>query len=147
MVRVDDWRHGENGPVAVIDDGVNGRVTNDVQVAAQMLVLLVKLHHLFASHLLGLVQRGKLDLIRWQSLVGKRTLDGVQIVGSNGDEGTLSCKVLVQLVLKSNERLISGLGELDVPQDGAGEVGAYLGSLQEELVNCLREWEDDIPLA
>lgn len=94
----------------------------------------VELHHFFSVHLLGLVERSKLDVLRRQGLVGERAFDRVQIVGSDGDKGALSCKVLVKLVLEGNERLIARFGEFDIPQDGTGEVGSYLRSLGGVLV-------------
>lgn len=94
----------------------------------------IKLHHFFSVHLLSLVKRSKLDVLRRQGLVGERALDRVQIVGSDGNKSALSCKVLVKLVLEGNERLIARFGELDIPQDGTGEVWSYLRSLGGVLV-------------
>lgn len=90
------------------------------------IIYLVKLHHFLASHLLGLVQGRELDLIRRQGLIGEGTLDGVQVMGTDGDKGTLSSKVLVQLVLESDEGFVAGLCEVDIPEDGAREVGSDL---------------------
>lgn len=40
VVRVDNRRHGQHGSVAVIDDGVDGGVANDVKVATEVLIFL-----------------------------------------------------------------------------------------------------------
>lgn len=40
MVTVDDGRQRENSPLRVVDDGIYRRVTDDVQIATEMLVLL-----------------------------------------------------------------------------------------------------------
>ena len=42
MVTIDDWRQRANGPLRVIDNGVNGRVADNVEVFAQVLVFLFK---------------------------------------------------------------------------------------------------------
>lgn len=79
---------------------------------------LVVFHHLLSSHLLCLVQGSKLDVLRREGFVSEWALDGVQVVGSNGDECALSRKVLMEFVLESDEGLIARLGEVDVPQNG-----------------------------
>lgn len=76
---------------------------------------LVEGHQLLTIHLLGLVQRDKLDVLGRQSLVGERALNGVQIVGPDRDQSSLARQVLVKLVLKGDEGLIASLVELDVP--------------------------------
>lgn len=47
-------------------------------------------------------------------------------MGSDGDEGSVSGQVLVQLVLQGDEGVVAFGGELDVAQDGAGNVGSDL---------------------
>lgn len=91
---------------------------------------LVEVHQLLAIHLLGLVQRDKLDVLGGQSLVGEGALDGVQIVGTNRNQGALARQVLVQLILKGNEGLIASLVELDTSEDGTGHVRSDLGGLK-----------------
>jgi len=91
---------------------------------------LVESHQLLAIHLLGLVQWDKLDVLRGQSLVGKGALDSVQIVGTDRDQGALARQVLVQFILKGNERVIASLVELDAPENGAGHVRPDFGGLK-----------------
>ena len=126
VVAVDDGRQGADGLVGVEDDGVDGLVADDVQVAAEVLVGLVELHQLLAVHLLGLVEGHEADVLGGLGLVREGALDGVEIVGADGDKGSLAGQVLVQLVLQADEGLVSLGGELDVAQDGAGDVGADL---------------------
>ena len=90
---------------------------------------LVELHHLLAVHLFRLVQGSELDVLRGKGFVGEGSLDGVQIMGANGDQSTLSCEILVELVLEGNEGLVACLGELDVSQNGAREVRSDLRRL------------------
>ena len=82
----DDGRHAENFPSARVDDGEDGRVSNDVEELGEVFVglgiissvsrptksgestYLEQRHHLLSSVLLRLVQRGELDVLRRQSL-------------------------------------------------------------------------------
>lgn len=64
---------------------------------------LIESHQFFTVHLLRLVQRDEVDLLWRESLIGEWSLDGVQIVRSNGHQRPLAGKILVQLVLKSDE--------------------------------------------
>lgn len=91
-----------------------------------MAVVFVKGHEGLASELLGLVQGDELEVPGRQCLVCEGTLDGVQVVGSDGHERSLASQVLVELVLQRNEGLVSILGELDVAEDGARHVGPDL---------------------
>ena len=146
VVSVDDRRQRQNGAVCVVNDGVDGRIPDDVQVAAKVLVLLlwgqlhgssgafvstnlVKLHKLLRVHLLCLVERDELNLLRLESLVCEGALDRchllvvarkpmlvpptIEIVCSDGDQCTLASQVLVQLVLERNEGVVARLCEGD----------------------------------
>lgn len=130
VVAVDDGRQRADGLVGVEDDGVDGLVADDVQVAAEVLVGLVELHQLLAVHLLGLVEGDEADVLGGEGLVGEGALNGVEVVGADGDEGSLPGQVLVKLVLEADEGLVSLGSELDVAQDGAGDVGADLFALR-----------------
>ena len=81
---------------------------------------LVEVHQLLTIHLLGLVKRGELDVLRGERLVGERSLDSVEIVGADGHEMSLTRQVLVELILQGNEGFIARLVELDVAEDGTG---------------------------
>jgi hypothetical protein len=90
---------------------------------------LVKNHQLLSRVLLLLVQRRKLDLLRRQRLVTNRPgRDLVQIVRSDGDEGTFAREVGVELVLEVDKGGVVELVELDVAEDRGGEVRADLGN-------------------
>lgn len=149
VVAVDDRGQGADSALRVIDHRVHGRVANDVQVLAQLLVLLwfvrkysrvnttamvcntyfVESHQFLTIHLLGLVKGDKFDVRGRKSLVGERPLDGIQIVGTNGDQGSLTGQILVKLVLQGNERLIASLVELDTSEYGTRHVGPDLRGL------------------
>ena len=49
---------------------------------------------------------------------------------TDGDEGALPREVLVQLVLESDEGLVSGLVEVDIAEYGPREVGADASGLR-----------------
>jgi hypothetical protein len=91
---------------------------------------LVEGHQLLAIHLLGLVQRDELDVLGGLSFVGEGALDGVQIMGTDRDQSPLARQVLVQFILKGNERLIASLVELDTAENGTGHVRSDLGGLE-----------------
>jgi len=62
-----------------------------------------------------LVQWNELDLFWRKSFIRERSFDRVKIVRSYRDKRPLPGQILMQFVLQSNERLVSGFGELDVP--------------------------------
>lgn len=41
VVAVYDWRHGTDRSVRIEDDGVDGRISNNVKVAGEVLVILI----------------------------------------------------------------------------------------------------------
>ena len=86
---------------------------------------LIKLHHLNRIHRLGLVQRHELYFFGGQCLVRERSLYCVQIMCAYCNKRPLSSKVLMQLILQSNKRLISCLCKLDVAQDRPGNERSY----------------------
>lgn len=56
------------------------------------------------------------------------SLNGIEVVGSDGDELPVSAEVGMQLVLEVNERLVAGSGErLLEPEDSSSEEGPDLG--------------------
>ncbi len=57
-----------------------------------------------------------MNLLRRQCLIREGSLQGVQIMCPNCYQCPLAREVLVELVLKSDEGLVSCLGEFDVPQ-------------------------------
>jgi len=149
VISVNDGRKRAHDLIGVEDDGVDRLVPNDVEVAPEMLVRLVECHHFFAVHLLRLVQGREVDILWWQSLIRERSLDCVEIMGADPaqsqsedciyafpgssnysrHEGSLSCQVLVKLILQADEGLICCLGKLEVPEDRAGDVRSDFGRL------------------
>lgn len=136
VVAVDDGGQGQDLTVLVVDDGVDGRVTDDGQELSEMLVVFVEGHQLLAVHALLLVQGGELNLLGGQGLVGEGTLDGVEIVGSNGDQSTLPANVHVELILQVDEVLVVQLGELDIPENSGDSEGANGSGL------IIQHWRD-----
>jgi len=140
VVAVDDRGERADDLVGIKNDGVDRLVPNDAEETTKMLVRLVEGHQLLSVHLLGLVQGDEADVLRRQSLVCERALDGVEVVCTNAlchvlvnespavrldnsrYEGTLPRQILVKLVLQANEGLVRGLGKLEVPKDRAGHV-------------------------
>jgi hypothetical protein len=94
-----------------------------------MKMYLVKSHQFLTVHLLGLVKGDKFDVLGRESLVGEGTLDGVQVVSTNGDQGSLTGQILMKLVLQGNERLVASFVELHTSEDGTGHKGPDLSGL------------------
>lgn len=84
VVTVDDGRQRADSSVGIVNYWVDRGVTDDMEILAQLLVLLleslallrfqwlkyestclVEGHQLLSIHLLGLVQRGELDILGW----------------------------------------------------------------------------------
>lgn len=85
-----------------------------------MKMYLVKSHQFLTVHLLGLVKGDKFDVLGRESLVCEGALDSVQVMGTNGDQGSLTGQILMKLVLQGNERLVASLVELHTSEDGTG---------------------------
>ena len=106
-----------------------------------MLVLLVHGHHRRPVILDRLVERSELDLLRPPRLVADLARgDLVEVVRADSDEGALAGEVGVQLVLEVDEGGVAERGELDVAEDGRGEVGADLGRLGRDADDALLAW-------
>lgn len=50
----------------------------------------------------------------------------IQVVGANGHQGSLSSKILVELVLESDEGLIPSLVKTDIPKYCPGNIWSNL---------------------
>jgi len=74
-----------------------------------------------------LVKWLEFDLFWGQSLVAEGSLQGVQIVGSNGYQGALAADVLVQLILQIDEAVVGGLREGHVPEHSGHGIRTNLG--------------------
>lgn len=151
VVTVDDRGQGADRPVRVVNHGVDRRVANDMQILAQLLVFLSRIvririslipktltylvegHQLLAVHLLGLLQRDKLDVLGRQSLIREGTFNGVQVMGANGYKGPLTRQVLVKLILEGDEGVVAGRVELDIAQNSTRDVWSDLGGLNNSL--------------
>ena len=91
---------------------------------------LVESHQLLTVHLLGLVQGSELDILGRTSLIGEGPLNGIQIVSTDGDKGSLTGQVLVKLILKGDEGLVASRGELDIAENSTGDVWTDLCGLR-----------------
>ena len=129
VLAIDDRGQGADNPVSIIDDWVDGRVFDDVKETTKVSVMFVELHQLLGIHLLGLVQGDELDVLRGESLIGERSLDSIQVMGTDRYQSPVSCQVRVELILQRNEGLIAVLCELDVSQDGTSNQRSDLGGL------------------
>lgn len=67
--------------------------------------------------LLSLVQGDELDLFWLKSFISERTLDCVQIVSSERNEGSSSSKIVMKLVLEVDEAVISILSKGDISEN------------------------------
>lgn len=90
---------------------------------------MIEFHKSLAVHFLSLVKRDKFNIFRLLSVIDEGALDSVQIVGTHGDQSSLSTDVLVELVLEINEAVVSVLVEGDTPQDSADNERSDLLSL------------------
>lgn len=64
---------------------------------------LVECHQFLRSVCLVLIEGCKFDVLRRKSLISEGPLEGIQIMGSNGDQLPTATDVLVQLVLEVDE--------------------------------------------
>mmetsp|Transcript_47350 Transcript_47350/g.78863 ORF Transcript_47350/g.78863 Transcript_47350/m.78863 type:complete len:306 (+) Transcript_47350:750-1667(+) len=119
VVTVDDGWQRQDDVLAVIDDRVRRKIPDQREEGLQVQVRVEESHELLTVDDLGAVERGKLDLLGGEGLVGKGALDGVEIVRSDRDERPLPADVLVELVLDVNEALHVDGVEGDVAEDGA----------------------------
>ena len=89
-------------------------------------VVLKKFHHAQAVDLCLLIQRNELEVFRILGHVLKRSLDSIEVVGSN--RGVLSCSAegIVQLLLSSNKGLVGLIIEGDVSEDSSSDKGPDL---------------------
>ena len=63
-------------------------------------------HELFCGILLSLIEGRELDVLRWAGLITERSSDRVEVVSANGNKLASTTDVLVQLVLKVDERVV-----------------------------------------
>mmetsp|Transcript_9958 Transcript_9958/g.21916 ORF Transcript_9958/g.21916 Transcript_9958/m.21916 type:complete len:301 (-) Transcript_9958:459-1361(-) len=106
---VDDWRHGQHLTVAVVDNGVHGRVLDNRNVLLDLLMRLEGLHQLVSCHLLVVEQRLELNVSGLARLVPERALDGIQIVSSDCHELSLPPDVGHHLLLQVDETVVPAL--------------------------------------
>ena len=104
----------------VCHSGNDNQISQPGESVSPCRTYFIEFHHFNRVHRLGLVQRHELYLFGGQCLVRERPLYSVQVMGPYCNERPLSSKVLMQLVLQSNERLISCLCKLDIAQDRPG---------------------------
>ena len=160
---IDDGWHGQNPVFTVVDNRIRRSIFDDVQISAQMSILLfisalpikslfldklngsqthlVDGHQLFSRALNILVQRRKLDLLRVFAHVPERSLNRIEVVRSNGDESTLTTQILVKLVLQVDERFIFEVVEWPAQAENArGKVRSERGSLKSAR-SCRWRWD------
>ena len=78
----------------------------------------VELHHVIGLHFGRLIQRSKFDLLGRLSIVDEGRLDAVQIVRTDGDQGSITAEILMELLLEFDETLIAVRVELNVAKHG-----------------------------
>jgi hypothetical protein len=93
-------------------------------------VYLVKLHQFPTIHFLGLIERDELDALRGWSFIRERPLAFRQIMGANRNKSPIPSEIVVNFVLKSNERFIPPLCELDAPQNRCCNIWTHFLSLR-----------------
>jgi hypothetical protein len=136
MVAVDDRRQGAHDPSRVVNHWIDRRVSNDMEISPKVFVFLyffslaiiqeprqrrkphylIEGHQLLSIHFLRLIQRYKADILRRKGLIGEWTLNSVQIMSANGHQRPLPGKILVELVLQCDERLVSSFVKGDIPE-------------------------------
>ena len=79
-------------------------------------IYLINIHKFGCIHAFSLVQRREDNILWFSGVVKKGSLDGVIIMGPNGDQCSFSADVLMQFVLEVNETIIGILIELYVSQ-------------------------------
>lgn len=93
---------------------------------------LIESHQFLGVHFFGLVQWHEFDVLGRQSIVGEGTRNGVKIMGTDRNQGSLTGKVLVQLVLEGNEGFVTRLIKSDIAKDSTGDVWADLCGLLDD---------------
>ena len=83
MIAVDDGRQAHDASLAVVQNRVDGRVTDDWQEFRQTAIRLVERHQLLTIHLVLLIQRNERTVFWGKRLVCEWALQRVQIVRSN----------------------------------------------------------------
>jgi hypothetical protein len=76
------------------------------------------LHHVIGLHFVRLIQRSEFNLLGRLSIVDERWLNAVQIVRTDGDQGSITAEILVKLLLEFDETLIAVRVELNVTKHG-----------------------------
>lgn len=140
MVAVDNGWKTQNTAFRVVNDGVNRRITDDMEEFSKMFIILelgqtgkenlVKFHEFFSIHFFCLVERNELDVLGFERLVRERSLDRRQIMRSNSHKSSITSKIRMQLVLKGDERLILSLCEFDAAEDRSSSIRSDFRGLQ-----------------
>src|SRR3546814_3898899 len=66
-------------------------------------------------------QRHKSNALWGQCFISERALQGVQVVGADGDQRSATAQVLVQLVLQLDEAVVDSRRELHASQNSRSE--------------------------
>mmetsp|Transcript_31954 Transcript_31954/g.49538 ORF Transcript_31954/g.49538 Transcript_31954/m.49538 type:complete len:320 (-) Transcript_31954:457-1416(-) len=120
MVSVDNGRKGQNPFLTIQNNRVQRRILDDGHVWFQVLssrVRLVVLHQILGVEATIVRSQGyKLDFRSGPGVISERSLDGIQIVRSNGHQSSLSTQIAMKLILQLDEGLVSLGSEGDVFQ-------------------------------
>ncbi len=96
---------------------------------SKVFVYFVESHKSFSIHFFSLVQRSEFNILRGFGIIDERTFKGVQIVSTDRDQSSLSADILVKLILKIDETIISVLIEGNISQNCADNKRSDLLSL------------------
>ena len=129
MVAVDEGRQGQHRLVGVGNQGEHRGISDDIHIFFHVFILSVKFGNFMAVHTFFLIQRFKSYFLRGQRVINEGALDGVEVMGANGHQGSAATHVLVKLILRVNEGFIVLLIERHVSQDTAHHKGADLSSV------------------
>jgi hypothetical protein len=90
---------------------------------------IVEIHQFFSIQFACLIQWYEADVLWWKRFVRERSLNRVEVMGTNGYKSPLAGEILVKLILQGDERFIASLVESDISQNSTGNVRSYFSRL------------------
>ena len=107
---------------------------------------LIHCHELLRCIFFVLSQRNEFDILWRSGLISERSLDSVQIMGTDGYELSSSTEILMKFVLQINERRVGPFSERNTAQNRARKVRPNLLSLQNcKLTEIVKSYRINVP--
>ena len=152
MFRVDDRRHWKDMIFGIVDNWVYRWISNDMQISREMffglanrfslrkgwsiakkdtfIPYLIDSHQFLCSICSILVQRNKSDVFGRFCFISKGWNQRIQIMCSNGNQLSPSTNILMQFILKINERSVWPWSKFDISEDSTCKERTNFRSLE-----------------